>query len=81
MLEVKQIQEIKKEGGRDLPSALFQGMSYCEELGIKDCVIIAQDEELPSYLQIKVDIWNANGWKIRYYQYQTLTSQKLFPND
>ena len=78
---VTQVKEIKKEGGRDLPSALFQGMSYCEELGIKDCVIIAQDEELPSYLQIKVDIWNANGWKIRYYQYQTLTSQKLFPND
>jgi|TARA_Y100000296_G_C5156328_1_gene249275 hypothetical protein len=79
--KIKQIQEIKKEGGRDLWKALFQGMSYCKELDIKDLVIIAQDEELPSDIQIKVDIWNAKGWNIRYEQYQTLVSESVFPKD
>ena len=30
--------------------------------------------------KIKVDIWNAKGWNIRYEQFQTLVSESVFPN-
>jgi len=80
-LNVKQIQEIKKEGGRDLWKALAQGLSYGMEKDVRDIVLIAQDIQLPTDIQIKVDIFNAKGWNIRYEQYQNLTSQTLFPND
>jgi len=78
-LDVYQIQEIKKEGGHDLWKAAFQAISYAQELGIKDIVLIAQDEELPSDIQIKVDVWNRTGWNIRYESYAYLTNTEVFP--
>ena len=78
-LDVYQIQEIKKEGGHDLWKAAFQAISYAQELGIKDIVLIAQDEELPSDIQIKVDVWNRTGWNIRYESYAYLTNTEIFP--
>ncbi len=78
-LKVKQVQEIKKEGGPDLWKGAFQGISYAQEKGIKNVVLIAQDEELPSDIQIKVDVWNNTGWNIRYEQYSYLTNTEVFP--
>ena len=80
-LDVEQVFEMKKEGGPDIPSAHFQGMSYCKELDKKNLIIVAQDYEIASDIQIKVDIWNNKGWNIRYEQYQTLVSESTFPND
>ncbi len=80
-LEVEQVQEIKKEGGPDLWKGAFQGISYAQEKGIKDVVLIAQDEELPSDIQIKVDVWNNTGWNIRYEPYSYLTNTEVFPLD
>ena len=80
-LEVKQVQEIKKEGGTDLWKGAFQGLTYAQEKGIKNVVLIAQDEELPSDIQIKVDVWNNTGWNIRYEQYSYLTNTEVFPFD
>ena len=80
-LNVEQVFELKKEGGPDIPSAHFQGMSYCKELEKKNLIIVAQDYEIASDVEIKVNIWNNKGWNIRYEQYQTLVSDSTFPND
>ena len=79
-LKVEKVFELKKEGGKDLPSAHWQGASYCMEVDKKELIIVAQDQELPSEQKIKVDIWNAKGWNIRYEQFQTLVSESVFPN-
>jgi hypothetical protein len=78
---VKVVFELKKEGGPDIPSAHWQGTSYCQELDIKDLIVVAQDFEIASDVQIKVNIWNKKGWNIRYEQYQTLVSESVFPID
>ena len=51
---------------------LFQGMVYAEESGVKRILIVAQDDVLPSEIQIKVDVLIQSGWEIRYEQYQKL---------
>ena len=78
---VKVVFELKKEGGKDLPSAHWQGTSYCQELDVKDLIVVAQDYELPSEQKSKVKVWNQKGWNIRYEQWQTLVSVSTFPND
>ena len=80
-LVVIQIQEIKKEGGHDLLKGALQGISYAQEKGVKNVVLIAQDEQLPSDIQIKVDVWNNTGWNIRYEPYSYLTNTEVFPLD
>ena len=69
---VKSIIELKKEGNNRLYKGLFQGMVYAEESGVKRILIVAQDDVLPSEIQIKVDVLIQSGWEIRYEQYQKL---------
>lgn len=64
--------EIKKEGGDDLWKAALQGMAYSMENNLKELLIVAQDDTLPTDLQTKLDIFEQNGWDIRYEQYQHL---------
>ena len=78
---VKVVFELKKEGGKDLPSAHWQGTSYCQELDVKDLIVVAQDYELPSEQKSKVKVWKQKGWNIRYEQWQTLVSVSTFSND
>ena len=66
------ITEVKKEGGKDLWKACFQGVTYAMEQDLKSLLIVAQDSELQSDIEIKLDIWKQKGWKIRYEQYQHL---------
>ena len=44
------------------------------EQDLKSLLIVAQDSELQSDIEIKLDIWKQKGWKIRYEQYQHLFS-------
>ena len=69
---VKSIIELKKEGNNRLYKGLFQGMVYAEESKVKRILIVAQDDVLPSEIQIKVDVLIQSGWEIRYEQYQKL---------
>ena len=69
---VKGIIEIKKEGSDRLYKALVQGLSYAQDCGIKNVLLIAQDDELPSEIERKVQPWLKAGWTIRYEQYQKL---------
>lgn len=69
---VNSLIEVKKEGNERLWKALFQGVSYGYDSGTKKVLIVAQDDELPSDMQIKVDSLIQNGWEIRYEQYQRL---------
>jgi len=55
-----------------LYKALAQGMAYAQECGVKKLLIVAQDVDLPTDIQLKVDIWLKDGWDIRYEQYQKL---------
>ena len=64
--------EIKKEGGNDLWKAALQGIAYSMENNLKELLIVAQDDKLPQDLQTKLDIFEQNGWEIRYEQYQHL---------
>lgn len=66
------ITEVKKEGGKDLWKACFQGVTYAMEQDLKSLLIVAQDSELQSDIEIKLDIWKQKGWTIRYEQYQHL---------
>ena len=69
---VKSIIELKKEGNNRLYKGLFQAMVYAEESRVKRILVVAQDDVLPSEIQIKVDILIQSGWEIRYEQYQKL---------
>ena len=69
---VKSIIELKKEGNNRLYKGLFQSMVYAEESKVKRILIVAQDDVLPSEIQIKVDVLIQSGWEIRYEQYQKL---------
>ena len=42
------------------------------EQDLKSLLIVAQDSELQSDIEIKLDIWKQKGWTIRYEQYQHL---------
>ena len=64
--------EIKKEGGNDLWKASLQGIAYSMENNLKELLIVAQDDKLPQDLQTKLEIFEQNGWEIRYEQYQHL---------
>lgn len=64
--------EIKKEGGDDLWKAALQGIAYSMENNLKELLIVAQDDKLPTDLQTKLDIFEQKGWDIRYEQYQHL---------
>ena len=65
--------ELKKESslGR-IWKAVVQGMAYGLEVGIKNILIVAMDPEIPSDVQIKLDILEQHGWSFRYEQYQKL---------
>ena len=47
-------------------------MAYSMENNLKELLIVAQDDTLPTDLQTKLDIFEQNGWDIRYEQYQHL---------
>jgi len=47
-------------------------MAYGLEVGIKNILIVAMDPEIPSDVQIKLDILEQHGWSFRYEQYQKL---------
>lgn len=64
--------EIKKEGNERLYKGLLQGLVYATESEVKNILLVAQDDVLPSEVQIKVDMFIKHGWDIRYEQYQKL---------
>ena len=70
--KVHNVIEVKKEGSKHLWKALFQGTAYCYDGGVRKLLIVAQDDKLPSDINIKVDTYIQNGWDIRYEQYQKL---------
>jgi hypothetical protein len=69
---VKFVLELKKEGGKDLWKAVFQGLTYATECDSKKIIIVAQDPDLQSDIESKLDIWRQNGYDISYEQYQHL---------
>jgi len=65
------IMEIKKEGGIRTPDALFQSLTYGQDIGCKTIIIVSQDASFEPKIQKKVDIWNKiDGWNIQHRQFQ-----------
>ena len=55
----------------------FQALTYAMEryqkTGIKHRIIlVAKKKDVPSDMEIKLNVWRAQGWDIKYFQYQTL---------
>jgi len=57
----------------------FQALTYAMErfqkTGIKHRIIlVAKKKDIPSDMEIKLNVWRAQGWDIKYFQWQKLMS-------